>query len=274
MFIIFLGFIILMIILTISKNYYKYEYFAVMNKCNNKDIFKSINDVSKDINELQYTVKNELDKSDKYNEMYKWYLNSIGSSKNIPKCGSISKRDVAKANSSTNQAIASSFKKIKDPKPKTKAAAKNRNMLNNALDDANNNLSENEIRNQWVSMVSGKAINKYSKEQDIKCPNSKKAWEYGLLEKCVNGKIRFNKKSEDEMEEKKKLEEILDDDITVNNCTKLFNKCNVIIDNSKEKTLKDSYKFTIAQLQESVKNMKKKSMGKDIKKQKIPKEFV
>ena len=37
------------------------------------------------------------------------------------------------------------------------------------------------------------------------------------------------------------------------NCTKLLNRCNVIIDNSKEKTLTDSYKFTIPQLKESVK---------------------
>ena len=53
----FIIFVLLVFTLHIVKNYYNYEYFIVNTKCKNSDIFKAINQVSKDINDLRYFIK-------------------------------------------------------------------------------------------------------------------------------------------------------------------------------------------------------------------------
>lgn len=259
MYIIFIVFLVLMILLTISKNYYKYEYFAVVKNCNNKDIFDSINNVSKDINDLKYTIKNQLNQDIKYNEMYKWYLNKQGIASNIPVCSKISTKNIASTDAAAKKAIQASFKIVKDPKPKTKMAAKNRTILNNALTGANNNLSDNDVRDEWVNMVSGETIAKK------KCP-TRNSEDYNTLVRCMN-RQPFNKEE---------LKRILNKQHNKpqSKCSSKINKCNTVIDRAMKFARESVYKFTIPQLKESIKNMKKKSMGKDIKKQGIPKEFV
>jgi len=259
-FLFFIVLIVLFIILRFAKNYYSYEYFAVKS-CDNSGIFKSINNVSKDITDLKYSLQNQLAKKSKYVSMYNWYLSQTGNLNKLPICGKEGVKNVKAADNAAKKSIKQSFVEIKDKKPKTKAAAKNRKMLNNAIMNSSKGKSDDEIREEWVKMVSGKAIG------EEECP-TRNGFAYPLLVQCSKGKTRFNS------EEKEELERVLDDDIKVKYCKKKLDKCNTIIDRSIQVARNEVIKYSIPQLKQSIKNMKKKSMNDDIKEQGIPDKFV
>ena len=274
MHIIFLVFYILFLILKKVKNYFSYEYFIVNSKCKNNDIFKAINQVSGDINDLRYSTQKNLKNREKYNDMYRWYLNQKGVNNRVPSCNDTAKLDQKKENAIIGNSVNSMFSKAKKSKPVTKDAAKNRAIIGDALNKNMANSSDEKIRQEWVDMVSGKMINNANKEYGYKCPVSTKSWGYNILEKCVNGKNNFNTNLESERVEKEELEKILNDDISVKNCKKIERKCHSAIMRYREKAVQDSYKYSIDKLRMSVKNNKEKGMNKDVKNLSIPKNFL
>ncbi len=266
----FIIFVLLVFTLHIVKNYYNYEYFIVNTKCKNSDIFKAINQVSKDINDLRYSSKNNLQNRDKYNEMYRWYLNQKGVNNSTPSCDNVAKIDKKKEKAVMTKSIDNMFKKTAVIKPTTKEATKNRSILNNALNNNMKTSSDSKIRQEWINMTSSDIVKNLSDT----CPTSTKAWGYNLLEKCSNGKTIYNVNNESEKEEKEELERILDDDITIKACKIVKNQCFNNIIRAREEATKQSYNYSIYTLRESVKNNKEKAMNKDVAEQGIPKNYL
>ena len=226
-----------------------------ISDCNNEEIFKAINNVSKDITNTRLQIREKLLRGDKDIEMYKWYLEETNQGSTIPVCGTIPKKSLKKANKSVDKMIKQSLKPVKEAKPKTKIAKKNRDMINSSINDTTASNSDSQLRAEWISLVSGNSMKDFNKKNSealgFNCPVSKSGGTYSTLIECSEN----NKITKDKIE---LLKPLTDNDIDKNYCIRILNTCKPILQQTQERVTNSSYSLTIPQLREAVKNLKKK----------------
>ena len=151
-----LALIILLYILSISKNYYNYELFYA-GSCGNEEVYRAINAVSTDICKLNNKLELKIKNPNKYIKMYKWYELQSGSREAVERRNaSLSKSELAKqdadSTAAAQQVIARDSKpESLGPEPKTKEGKVVRSVVTNTIDQQTNSMSDAKLRENWIN---------------------------------------------------------------------------------------------------------------------------